>query len=211
MKRFIIIIFILLLALVFTVFLQTKFKEASKMKASMDLPSEINGYKAQDIKLDDKVYAILETDQVIMRRYEKQDAAPIIFYFVFSPNRARASDPPEVCLIGEGNMIQEKTTTGLIIASEGKDFKLRVNKLIVEKDGRKELVLYWYYAGSEVTHDYFRHQAKLLFKNLLFQSPGCGMVRLYIPILGGDENSAMEALNEFLNAVFPHISKNLSR
>ena len=73
-----------------------------------NFPKEISQWKSEDIKLEEKVYEILETRNLFMREYKKPNEPGIVAYIIYADKNRKASHPPEVCLTGGGVTILNK-------------------------------------------------------------------------------------------------------
>ena len=109
-KTFIFIAVILTAVAVFSLISYIPVKPDAVMKISItDFPKVIRGWKAQDIPLDERVYELLETKNLIMRNYINKQGDSINCYIIYSQDNRKVAHPPEICLQGEGATVVEKT------------------------------------------------------------------------------------------------------
>jgi len=194
--------------LFFGIFLTIVFKPAEidsgRDERVMSIPKILGEYTSKDVKLDEDVYDMLETKNVIMRDYRKKNEPPIIFYLIFSKKTHKTSDPPENCLRGEDRVIINK---GLV---EFPEFNLSANKLIAEKDGVKELYLYWFIAGNKFYKGYFKQRLELIL-SYLKRAPKCGgQIRISTQIIDSNEQDALQRMEDFIALILPHLKQLLT-
>ena len=171
----------------------------------VNLPKELGAYTSKDVFLEDRIYEILETENVVMRHYFKADEPPVLFYLIFSKKTHKTSDPPENCLIGDGRAITSKDQ----VKRPGVDFKM--NRLLVEKSGRKDIHLYWFIAGNEFFDSYMGQRLKLISSYLRRSPQSGGQIRISTDIIDNDEQAAMKRLEAFITEIMPHLRKLLEK
>jgi len=202
-RQLIVIIFGLVFALS-TVILHVTQKKVPLDSFELRFPAKIAEYESKEIVLDDEIFVLLETDNIIMREYSKPGEPPILFYLIFDPEATKASDPPENCLRGDDRVITSKTVESLSERSEA-DFK--VNRLIVEKNADKHLYVYWFIAGDKFTHSYFRQRLELMGASLRRNPLSGGQVRISTMVLRGNEAEALERLELFIQESLPFLDQ----
>ena len=202
-RKFITILSALLLGAGISFFLRPITIDDSVDKRILDFPKEIFGYKAADVELNQKVYELLETKNIIMRNYEKAGKATILFYLIFAKETYKTSDPPENCIQGEGGNISGKSKA--VIHTDARD--LPVNKLLVDSGGKKYLYLYWFLAGDTFTDSYAKQRLALMGAYLRRSPLGGGQIRISAEIEGNDESAAFQELQGFINSSMPELLK----
>ena len=200
-KRFLIIVGILILGIVFSLVFKSAEIDTGIDERVVNLPKELGVYKSKDVELEDEIYDILETNNVVMRYYFKPGEPPILFYLIFSRSTHKTSDPPENCLSGEGREIVSKERVKLSEPS------LSVNKLIVEKSGNKEIYLYWFIAGDEFFESYVGQRLKLISSYLRRAPKSGGQIRISTSISDNNELASMQRLQEFIAQIMPYLKK----
>ncbi|MFH2137594.1 MAG: exosortase C-terminal domain/associated protein EpsI [Candidatus Omnitrophota bacterium] len=204
-KKFIVLIILLICGAVSTGLIKISKKEFPAASSVFNLPQEIGEYKSKDVKLNDETYKILETRNVIMRYYIKENEPPILFYLIFSESTHKTSDPPENCLQGEGRVITLKEKEIIPNALEQKSFGLTVNKLLVEKGKDKQIFLYWFIAGDKFLDSYFKQRLKLIFAYLKRTPLSGGQIRISTEVINHDEQEALQRLKAFINTCQPFL------
>lgn len=175
-------------------------KESGSVKAS-NIPIEIGKWKGEDVPLEEKVYAILETKNVIVRKYTEPDGTQVVLYIACSDINRRVSHPPEVCYTGGGDMILDKEIVDMA------DFK--VNSFVSSKDNIKSLVYYWYKAGDRFTTNYVSQQVNAVLNQLKGNKSTIALVRVSTQMMNYDKEKAGRVLQEFSAQIIPLVRKYL--
>lgn len=193
-----------------TVGLTIMLSRVPEMAQSQDIrafPQVIAEWEGKDIPLEERVYEILETRNVLCREYTVNpqsfpDKIPVYLTIVYSEDNRKVSHPPEICYSGSGTEIMDKSE--LIIDTPLEDVK--VSKFIAGKNGKKELVLYWYLAGNEFTTDYIKQQLKIVFKQARNKKAGGALIKISAPIVESEEKTLGE-LKRFAYQAAPIIKQ----
>jgi EpsI family protein len=156
-------------------------------------PMEFNGWKGQDLPVDENAYAILETKNLILREYNKGDDK-VYLYIVYSQDNRKVSHPPEVCFEGSGITVVEKEKKPLVLA-DGRT--IYANELRVEKAGVVNVVYYWYKAGSFYTDNYLRQQARIALGRLTFKRTSNAMIRVSAEATLEQPQKAIQLIESF--------------
>ena len=181
--------------------------EMAKTQDIQTFPRTIAEWEGKDISLEENVYEILETRNILCREYginpqSSADKTPVYLTIVYSEDNRKVSHPPEVCYSGSGTEIMDKSE--LIIDTPLEDMK--VSKFIAGKNGKKELVLYWYLAGNEFTTDYIKQQLKIVFKQAQNKKTGGALIKISAPIVESEEKTLGE-LKRFAYQAAPLIKR----
>lgn len=208
MRRYITIVLIFVFTAVLSLYLyyqQIKPEDAFNVAG---FPQEIAGWKAEDIALEEKVYEILETRNLLLREYKKEGEPGIVLYIIYSDKNRKSSHPPEICLAGGGIDITSKKTEDLKIDTGQGSLNLKVNYLVAENASSRELMLYWFKAGKTFTANYLSQQFKIMLSQLQGKSSGGAMLRLSTRI-SKDETEAKQRLTRFISEILPVIVKTI--
>lgn len=172
------------------------------------LPAELAGWKAVDIPMEQDVADMLRADANVQRAYI-HPLGYVVYVYVGYYGTARGGTPehtPEMCYPAQGWQIDE----GESVAIGGKP-GFAARELVVEKDGERRLVHFWYRTQDETG---IQSTAALRWNHLWARlSAGRGdgaLVRLDAPIEGGDVDAARQklvamdrALETALSSVWP--------
>jgi len=172
-----------------------------EVKAS-SLAMEIGEWKGEDIELTERTYQVLETKNVVMRKYKNQRNEPVYLYIVVSEMNRKVAHPPEICYTGSGADIIERNEADFDLGTG----KLRVNRFVSRQDGRESLVCYWFKADDKYTASYVGQQAKAMFNQLSGKKANIAMIRVSTDIINGNKEKANQLLQEFAAELIPVFS-----
>ena len=162
------------------------------------IPLQIGEWKASEIPVSDHDYDILETRNLVLRRYRNKKGESIDLFVIYSETNRRVCHPPVVCLIGSGITVTKTSKETLSLG--GKTFI--VNRLLAGTGEQEQLVLYWYLLGKELTDDYFTQQIRWVLRQAAGKGVGGAMIRMITPV-SGSEQEALERAKRFLQEFLP--------
>ncbi|GJQ57890.1 MAG: hypothetical protein SCALA701_06910 [Candidatus Scalindua sp.] len=169
------------------------------------LPLFFNGWAGREIEVDKRTLEILETNDVLIRNYTKGADTPVQLCIVYASNNRKVSHPPEVCYKGSGWSLEDKGS--LLLATEaGHKPTFQVMKLIIEKGGQKNLVLYWYKCNDTYTGNYYMQQIHIVKNGIINRQSTSGMIRLSTPI-NDNEDVSMAKIENFFMDLLPLITE----
>lgn len=200
MKNFIIVIFILLIvtAVSLASYLPAREDSALKIKVS-DFPMQIGDWKATDIPLSEKDYQILETRNLIMRDYKNSKGDTVILYIIYSEDNRKVSHPPEVCYMGSGVTIVNKTSVNVTN-------DIKATRLITDNEKSRQMVVYWYKAGKLFTDKYLKQQLKIVLDRTFGKRTSGALIRISSSIKD-NEKETLEKLKQFAVQIEPLLDK----
>lgn len=167
-----------------------------------DFPLIIGQWHGQEVPMEDYVYQSLETRYAFLRNYSSANySLPVNLSVVWFDDRNIAFHAPEACLGGVGNLVKSKGTTRISI---GQDYD--VGKLIVENNGAKQLVIYFFDEDGYITVSQSALRMRVLLRRLQFKRSSASFIRIMAPIVGGEEET-MDMVKKFINDSYPLIPR----
>ncbi len=166
-------------------------------------PLKVGGWEGRDLEVDERAYEILETRNLILREYSKGDEK-IYLYIIYSQDNRKVSHPPEVCFEGSGVTIVKKDKIRLNSADNR---VIPANRLIVEKGGASNIVVYWYKAGDYYTDNYLKQQLKIALARLRFKRTSGALIRLTAEVAPDHPERALEDIQAFTKEAYPYFQK----
>lgn len=200
-RTFIIValIMVALAAIVFVAYLPARMDIAAKTKVSA-FPMNFGSWHGKEIELDKSVFEILETNNLFVREYTNSDGQKVSLYIVYSEDNRKVSHPPEVCLMGGGETITDKTVVQVTPMIKG-------TRLVIEKAGSKSMFVYWFKAGDTYSPAYLEQQARVVIGRLFGKRTAGALIRLSADIDASGEKSALEKLQQFSAEIEPLLRK----
>jgi len=165
-------------------------------------PDTIADWVAEELPITDDEKAILETDNVFVRRYTNAvEDKEVYLFIVYSQNNRKVSHPPEVCYIGSGVTILGKEPDQFL--SPGAGAPVMVNRVTVEKKTFKQIFLYWFKVGDSFTPDYWKQQVLIALKSFLGQPSSSALIRVSSDVKDGNVDGAVATTKEFSQLIQP--------
>ncbi len=174
----------------------------------MALPKRLGSWDAIDVPLEESVESILRADANLQRAYV-QPLGPMVFLYVGYYGTERGGRPehtPEVCFHSQGWDIEEQRTLTVdagsgASGSPGRDAgarSFRINEFVVEQQGQRHLVEFWYrsHRSTGMLGPFDQALDRLLGRLFDGRSDG-SLVRISTPIANGDLVEARSFLLQF--------------
>ena len=176
------------------------------------IPMVLDEWRGEKYEMDARVIEVLGTDDIVARTYFRAGEPSVDFLVVFAKHTRRATHPPEMCLKGEG-WIMERLSTRVIPSAVLPDpFRQRgftVRELMMTTPGSRKLVYYFYKSGRKYTHSYLREQINVALGRLTDPNASDALIRLITRMGPGGVEAAHDRLDEFVSVVLPEIDEYL--
>jgi len=170
-------------------------------------PKVIEDWKSEDIPISDDEKALLETDNVFVRRYTNPKNEEVFLFIVYSQNNRKVSHPPEICYTGGGATILSNVRDSILSANE--ELKVDVHRLKVEKGRVAQIFTYWFKVGNSFTSNYWKQQALIAYKSLLGQPSSSALIRISSTVNNGNDEAAIQLIKKFGRLIIPHLQQYL--
>lgn len=193
--RFLLVIVMLLFS---GLFLPIVSGSSFKIKNSVDnLGKKVDGYRfIQDVRVRDEVYDALESNSLIFREYRDAKERQLQLVVVYHQNDRWGAHDPTVCYKSQGWEVIEKTNVTKIKA-DGRIFP--VNRFVVKKDGNLNLVYYYWFSTTGITHSRNQQMFDMILHGLIHGYTESGFVRFSIPISRIMDEDTINQLNYFVD------------
>jgi len=172
---------------------------AARIKVS-DFPMAIGEWTATDIPLSERDYQILETRNLIMRDYKNPQGDSVILYIIYSEDNRKVSHPPEVCYMGSGASIVNKSVVQITDS-------IKAIKLVTETPKNEQMVVYWYKAGSLYTDQYLKQQLKVVIDRMMRKRTSGALIRISADVKDNDQEGALRMLKTFAGQIEPLLQR----
>jgi EpsI family protein len=174
---------------------------------------EIEGWKGKQTLLDEKVLRVLGVSDYILRDYIPQTpqiqgkpVLPITLYVGYydSMRKGKTYHSPKNCLPGSGWQLTEKES--ISVDFSGKTHV--INKVLIQKDLDKQLVLYWYQDRGRIIASEYWGKIFLVTDSIKRKRTDGAFVRITTPIVSSEED-AFKAELSFARSIFPYLKEYL--
>ncbi len=175
------------------------------------IPLQLGDWVGQDVPLDKRTYQMLETQDILYRRYRSDsERSPVDLSIVLSRGNRKAFHPPEVCYVGSGYHLDRRPHEFLEIPSMAGGSRVPFNSLRVGYGQDQELVLFCYAAGSDLTPSYYLQQLKIIWAQLSGRPAMAALIRFSTPVGQETEGQAMVRLRQFVQTHLPIVLKTIT-
>ena len=175
----------------------------------VEFPLEIEGWKGKSGYLEQIYIDALKFTDYVMTDYRGEDNAMVNFYAAYyaSQKKGASAHSPRSCIPGGGWRIaslQEHTIDGAAID----DVPLVVNRLVIQKDGSKQLVYYWFQQRGRVVTNEYLMKFYLFWDSMNLKRSDGALMRLTTVLSPGQDISiADKRLEDFSRKISPLIPK----
>jgi EpsI family protein len=137
--------------------------------------------------IDDATAGVLKADDYVLRAYrdEKGEQVDLFIAYYKTQKAGDSMHSPKNCLPGSGWGIVESNEVAMRI--ENPAHPVMINRYVIEKNGAKSLVLYWYQANGRVIASEYWGNVFLVLDALRTGRRDGAIVRFVVPIRKGSD------------------------
>ena len=169
-------------------------------------PKSLGDWASVDLPITSDQKAILETDNVFVRRYtHRHDGREVYLFIVYSQHNRKVAHPPEVCYAGSGMSVLDSVKDKISVGGD----EIEANRLRLGKKGSEQIINYWFKVGDRFTANYWKQQALVAFYALIGRPAGSALVRISADVVNHDPQNAAANIKVFTTLVVPELSKYL--
>lgn len=182
--------------------------ESAPEKPLLDLPRSLGGRwtVARDLSLSDRDLGLLKLSDYSSRLYvgTEPGARPVLLYIGYYRSQRTGSTyhSPLNCLPGSGWQIEDMSYVSL------PGHALEVKRLIIEKDTKRDVILYWYQDRGRVITNEYAAKAYLIWDGFRWNRTDGALVRISAPIVTTPEEATERALR-FAKDLWPVLQERL--
>jgi len=174
--------------------------------AFASFPRELGGWSGKVEPLDAVTKSTLKADETLLADYDKADVPPVNLFVAYYASQRKGSSPhsPRVCMPGGGweiTDLHQKT-----VSVDGKS--MPVISAVIERQGVRQLVFYWYLERGQPMADEFYKKWNLLKDSIVRNRSDGALVRLVTPIATGERDAVAEQrLLSFMGTLNPQLAR----
>lgn len=166
-------------------------------------PTQVGGWRmVQQGVMEQEVKDVLRADDYITRDYAASPTRYANLFVAFFKSQRAGQTPhsPKNCLPGSGWVW---TVSDMIpVNVTGRADPIQVNRYIVSKGEDRSVVLYWYQSRDRVVASEYKAAAFVALDALRYNRTDTSLVRVVVPIVKGQQDSATETGVEFIQSFF---------
>jgi EpsI family protein len=167
-----------------------------------DVPARLGAWQGTDLPIDARVHDLLETDDVLLRRY--RSAADLVdVLVVHAADSRKVAHPPEICFAGGGFVARDNGYAGLPATA------IPARRLVLDHDRGSLLVYYWYRIDGRDGASYIGHELSSLWSRLRRRGTEASMIRLSTPLDAAGVPAAETRIERFAAEALPGILERL--
>ena len=182
-----------------------------------EIPLEVGLWRGIESPIDEATKEILETDDIIIRKYSSDsDDSDVVLAVVYSKSDRKVAHPPPICYTGAGWLVEEEVAVPL----ELNGVEHEVMRVSIEKYNKRHLVLYWYKCGDDYVGSHEWAQLKQIIVKLkarlgqffgkdLANSSSIALIRISTTIEKGNDEAAEKLLRDFARYLEPQLREHL--
>jgi EpsI family protein len=173
-------------------------------------PPEIDGWSGSASAIPERTERVLAADDYVHVDYWHDDERALVnFWVAYYSEQTRNSGSihsPEACLPGDGWKIVDFRRSILSLDENGESMK--VNRVIIERHGERNLVYYWFDGRGRRETNEFVARTMTKIDSVVFGRTDGALVRFVTPILSDEpERYADERIARLLRSVLPHLQR----
>lgn len=171
-------------------------------KPLSSFPLKFDGWQGRSYPLENWVVEMLGVTEYIQREYRKGDESVLVYLGYYGSQLGDAEiHSPTHCLPGSGwaNLSEDVRTVEL---ENGE--KIRLIESVYEKDGNKELFVYWYQMGDSFLTNKYSLKLNTVLESLLHDKTNASFIRLSSRI-NEDKEKAFSDMTGFMNDFIPEV------
>jgi EpsI family protein len=171
-----------------------------------ELPLQVGGWEGTESRWDPSSVAHLGLDDWMLRLY-RHTSGPLVWIYIGFLKQARTlgHHSPQVCYPAQGWQLLHKGLQQINVPGEQ---SISVNKLLVQQNLERQVILYWYQWGENIITEkqefwgLFELKFRALLSILAPARPDCTLVRISAPVVSSVEETLAREV-AFIQAVFP--------
>ncbi len=168
------------------------------------IPYENGPYSGEERRYSDQSYRVLQADTTTLRLYVDDDDQRYWLFVAYFSSQAygRQIHSPRHCLPGGGWSIDSSETHKIELTATQ---TAEVNRLIIGRDGSRQVMLYWFQTRSGVIADEYAVKLDLVRSALAFRPTDAAFVRVTAAIDDNDVDEATERAADLLRHLYGEI------
>ena len=184
--------------------------EAVPLRRSLDsFPRTLGAWEARDRSvLEAGVRDILKAEDYLLQRYADRGGRSVWLFVGYWGSQRKGAQPhsPKLCLPGAGWEPLEGSR--LFIPLAGSPSPLAVNRLVIQKERVRQVVLYWYLAQGTPVAGEVDARVTMVRNAVLHNRTDGALVRITSPVYGTVEETT-DYLVRYVQAMHPALGGHL--
>jgi EpsI family protein len=174
------------------------------------IPPQVGPWQGMDQSLDQVVIDVLGLDAYIQRKYVDPRGRPLWLYigYYLRQQQGKGIHSPKHCYPGAGWSIVSKGVESIQVGG-GHNRMIRVNRILFQKDDRKQIVLYWFQSSDRVVHSEYAQRVYMVLDAIISNRTDGALIKIMAPV-AGDQAGVIDYQKEFIKRIYPYLQKEFS-
>lgn len=170
-----------------------------------ELSYEIGPLRGRDDYLNDRTRAVLGTEDILLREYVAAAGPPISLYVSYfgHQQQGETNHSPQHCLPGAGWQLLQARLVPYPLAETS---SMMINEVLYEKEGRRQLVFYWYRERDRIVASEYLVKWYLMWDAMTRHRTDGALLRISTPVVDSDDSARARAL-EFMRLALPRLDE----
>lgn len=177
--------------------------------AFVDFAMQIGEWRGIPLPVEPQFISVLRFDDYLLADYAETGGGPITLYMAYyrSQRKGQSAHSPQSCIPGGGWEITSHRTLDLPV-NGGEGLVAPVNRVLIQKDQQKQLVLYWFKQRDRSLSSEYLVKFYLFWDALTRQRSDGALIRLSASVGPGESEQDVETrLLGFARDIHPHLSR----
>lgn len=161
--------------------------------AFVDFPMHLDDWKGSPLPVEPQLISALRFDDYLLADYATASVSPVTLYMAYyrSQRTGQAAHSPQSCMPGGGWEITSHSTVHLM-ANGANEQVVPVNRVLIQKDQQKQLVLYWFKQRNRLLASEYLVKFYLFWDSLTRQRSDGALIRLSAAVNPGESDRDVE-------------------
>ncbi|NOT33766.1 MAG: EpsI family protein [Candidatus Eisenbacteria bacterium] len=169
-------------------------------------PLLLDDWNGAELSFEDAVIEELRADEILVRRYQRNDQR-VWLCIVYHQRRRYGAHDPKLCYESQGYLVERVEPARI---QDGSAEGLVVNRFVAQSRRERRLVYYWWNAEGLATSDVAKFRQRLALKGALGAPAWGAFVRVETIVHATDED-AERVVRDFASSVARSLPSILSR
>lgn len=193
---------------IFSLSIGDRQEQAPPRASFVDFDMHIGEWQGTPLPVESQFISALRFDDYLLADYAAPGGRPLTLYMAYyqSQRKGQSAHSPQSCMPGGGWEITSHGTVTLPV--DGALGAVTINRVLIQKDRQKQLVLYWFKQRERVLVSEYLVKWYLFWDALTRQRSDGALIRLSASVESGErEQDVAQRLVRFATEIQPHLTR----
>jgi EpsI family protein len=209
-KRYWVAVILIIAAIFYRQVLSCGSGQLSDQIELQDIPQQVGSWRGTDLPMEQRVLDVLGLDAYIQRKYMDDDGRMLWLYvgYYSHQQQGKGIHSPKHCYPGAGWSMLDKGVESISLDEDGLQ-AIVVNRVVFQRDGVKQVILYWFQSSNRIVHSEYAQRIYLVLDAILFNRTDGALVKVSSPVTGS-LTEVLAQQKEFIKQVYPFLKRSFS-